>query len=85
MAFLDQYLNCEVTGLVEVSITAFDLNERGDPIQAWVTAVDETEAEGANHAKELANARGRSGGEAGGPPGIGEEEDPIIGSHTDFD
>jgi hypothetical protein len=40
--------------LTSISIFAFDLNERGDPIQAWETVADVTEAEAVEQAKELA-------------------------------
>jgi hypothetical protein len=73
-----------------ISIFAFDLDERGDPIQAWETVVDDTETETVDHAKELAKRHAgvlvvrREGRRA-----VGEEGDPIIVFQTrrigDFD
>jgi hypothetical protein len=73
-----------------LSIFAFDLNERGDPIQAWETVVDDTEAEAVDHAKELAKRHaGALVVKREGHPAIGEEGDPIIVFQTgrigDFD
>lgn len=73
-----------------ISIFAFDLNERGQPLQVWETVVDGTEAEAIEEAKEL--AKGHAGAivtKREGRPAVGEEGDPIIifqiGRIGDFD
>jgi hypothetical protein len=37
-----------------LSIFAYDLDDRGEPVQAWETVVGETEAEAIGEAKEAA-------------------------------
>ncbi|MDM9644824.1 hypothetical protein [Rhizobium sp. S163] len=73
-----------------ISIFAFDLDDRGQPIQVWKTVFDGDEAHAVAKAKEAAS------GHAGilvvkreGRPAVGEEGDPIIvfqtGRAGDFD
>ncbi|TAV41671.1 hypothetical protein [Rhizobium leguminosarum] len=75
---------------MSLSIFAYDLDERGQPIQAWETVVGHDEAEAVREAKEHA---GRHAGilvvKREGKPAVGEEGDPIIvfqsGRTGDFD
>lgn len=62
-----------------LSIFAYDLDESGEPVQAWETVVGETEAEAIAEATEAA------AGHAGvlvvrrdGRPAVGEEGDPVV-------
>ncbi len=72
-----------------ISIFAYDLNERGDAIQAWET-VAETEADAIEEAKDAAT---RHAGvlvvRRDGKPSVGEEGDPVVvyraGKTGDFD
>ncbi len=72
-----------------ISIFAYDLNERGDPIQAWKT-VAESEAAAIEEAKDAAT---RHAGvlvvRRDGKPSVGEEGDPMVvfrlGKTGDFD
>jgi hypothetical protein len=62
-----------------ISIFAFDLDEKGQPVQAWETVVNETEAAAIEEAKELAMRHaGALIVKREGRPAIGEEGDPII-------
>ena len=56
-----------------ISIFAFDLDERGRPVQAWETVVDGAEAKGMalRHAGVLVVRRD-------GNPVVGEEGEPIV-------
>jgi hypothetical protein len=73
-----------------ISIFAFDLYERGQPIQVWETVVGSNEADAVEEAKELALSHaGTLVVKREGSPAVGEEGDPIIVFQTgrvgDFD
>ena len=73
-----------------LSIFAYDLDDRGEPIQAWETVVSGTEEEAIAEAKE---ATSRHAGvlvvRRDGRPAVGEEGDPVVvfraGRIGDFD
>ena len=73
-----------------LSIFAYDLDDRGEPVQAWRTVVDGTEVEAIAEAKE---AGSRQAGvlvvRRDGRPSLGEEGDPVVvfraGRTGDFD
>ncbi len=73
-----------------LSIFAFDLDDRGQPVQAWETVVGGTEAEAIAEAQD---AVFRHAGvlvvRRDGSPSVGEEGEPIVvfqaGKTGDFD
>lgn len=73
-----------------ISIFAFDLDDRGQPVQVWETVVDGDEPEAVEEAKELAKAHaGTLVVKREDRPAVGEEGDPIVVFRTgrvgDFD
>jgi len=72
------------------SIFAYELDDRGEPIQAWETVANGTEEEAIAEAKEAAS---RHAGvlvvRRDGRPAVGEEGDPVVvfraGRTGDFD
>lgn len=73
-----------------ISIFAFDLDDRGQPIQAWETVVEGTQVKAIEEAKDAAT---RHAGvlvvKRDGRPSVGEESDPMVvfrlGKTGDFD
>lgn len=73
-----------------ISIFAFDLDDRGQPIQAWETVVEGTQVKAIEEAKDAAT---RHAGvlvvKRDGRPSVGEEGDPMVvfrlGKTGDFD
>ena len=73
-----------------LSIFAYDLDDRGEPVQAWETVVADTETQAIAEAKEAA---ARHAGvlvvRRDGRPAVGEEGDPVVvfrlGRTGDFD
>ncbi|RWY80901.1 hypothetical protein [Rhizobium sp. WSM1325] len=73
-----------------ISIFAFDLDDRGQPVRAWETAFYGVEAEAVEEAKEA--ARSHAGAlvvKREGHPAVGEVGDPVVlfqtGKIGDFD
>ena len=73
-----------------ISIFAYDLDARGNPVQAWETVTGGTEADALAEAEEAAT---RHAGvlvvRRDGNPSVGEEGEPIVvfrlGKTGDFD
>jgi hypothetical protein len=62
-----------------ISIFAYDLDHRGNPVQVWETVVDESEEDAIAHAKTLeAHHAGALVVNREGRPAVSEEGDPII-------
>jgi hypothetical protein len=61
-----------------ISIFAFDLDERGKPVQAWETVVDGAEAEAAEEAKAMASQHAGVLVVRRDEPAVGEEGEPIV-------
>lgn len=62
-----------------ISIFAFDLDTRGQPVQAWETVVDGAEAEAVEEAKAMASQHaGVLVVRRDGNPVVGEEGEPIV-------
>lgn len=62
-----------------ISIFAFDLDERGQPVQAWETVVDESEEGAVEEARAMASQHaGVLVVRRDGNPVVGEEGEPIV-------
>ena len=62
-----------------ISVFAFDLDDRGQAVQAWETVVDASDTEGIEEAKQMASSHaGVLVVRRDGNPVVGEEGDPVV-------